>query len=126
MDYTETHLTSYRPIPDCVTRVTCGEARDSDLDVLDPNLVRTMDDFVWAAAQGAQMCGFLQEGLLTVEHDDPRPVSAAWIVRHFLGLLDAYLGVGDEGWREIIELSRRAADPIHRRISEHGREPSGE
>ncbi len=34
------------------------KARERDLDVMPPDLVRALDDFTWAAAQASQLCGF--------------------------------------------------------------------
>jgi hypothetical protein len=88
------------------------QARSRDLDVLEPGLVRGIDDFGWAAAQGLQLCALAQADWNTPPND-PRPVAAKLIVDYFQRFANAYFEAGDPGWREIVDLSRRGNDSYH-------------
>lgn len=96
--------------------------RERDLDLLPPDLVRTMDDFVWAAGQAAQLVGFSRaSGSSATQHGR---ISAALIVDHFERFVRTFFQDGSRGWREITDLSRRGNDEHHRNLAAATRAPT--
>jgi hypothetical protein len=149
LDYAETHMHTYRPMPgdvvglldqwrqdhdaedavredmddnrgrrvplivigavDLAKQVERTRARD--LDVLEPALVRAMDEFSWAAWQGLQLCDLAAIG--GNDPNDHRRVAAALIVNRLRELATVFFRYGRPVWREIPDLSRRGTDEHH-------------
>lgn len=86
-------------------------ARERDLDVMPPELVRAIDDFSWAAAQAIQLCEFGHHA--DADTADHFSTAAATVVQYWGAFARSYFDHGDSGWREIFELSRRAMDQVH-------------
>lgn len=148
LDYAETHIDNYRPIPDDVlvmldqwTADHAGEdhprgdlehlgrhgplilleaenlaerldrIRTRDLSVLEPDLVRALDDFLWAAGQGSLLATFQREpGAERARH---LHTAAGTVVAHFDRFARVFFSYGDTDWRRILELTRRANDEYH-------------
>jgi hypothetical protein len=85
-------------------------ARQRGLDVLEPALVRQIDDFAWAAVQASQLC------VLGDEMSENYRVAAGLVIDHFRDLAEAFFESGAEGWRQLPELSVRATDETHRHL----------
>jgi hypothetical protein len=85
--------------------------RERDLDVLEPDLVREIDDFGYAAAQAAQLSA-LARGTNTDLADTHR-VGAELIVDHFDRLARAYFRGGPAHWREILDITRSGFQEHH-------------
>lgn len=149
LDYAETHLHTYRPIPSDVLEMIgqwqadhssedaaredmdhrgrraplivleaielaqrLKHSRGQDLAVLEPSLIREIDDFIWAAGQADQLCAFgFASGMDAVQ---AHRTAAHLIVHHFQLLANVFPQFGASPWREIPELSRRANAGHHR------------
>ena len=85
--------------------------RQRDLDVLEPDLIREIDDFGWAAAQAAQNSA-LARGAKT-DLADAHRIGAGLIVDHFERLARAFFCYGSAAWREIHDLTRSGFQEHH-------------
>jgi hypothetical protein len=154
LDYAETHLANYRPIPDDVVEMLkqwrmdhdfedvprtdiddgaagkaplivleavmlargLDQARSRDLDILEPVLVREIDDFGDAARNALQLCTTSQAEW-NETGDDSRGTAADVIVRGFQRLVEVFFELDSSNrWRAISDLSRRGIDAHHSRL----------
>jgi hypothetical protein len=93
------------------------DLRDRNLDVLEPDLVGAIEDFQWAAAQASWGVYLgLELNYSADEQAATDRVHAATIVRTFKTFTVTYFRYGDHGWRQIMDLSRRANQEHHDRI----------
>jgi hypothetical protein len=89
------------------------ERRERDLDVLEPELVRAIEDFQRAVGGAVQLCGFLRAGLLQdpekAEHTALRSVAQGGA--DFAAVFEKY----GPSWMEILPLMKGSADEISAR-----------
>jgi hypothetical protein len=90
--------------------------RARDLDVLEPDLIRAIDDFGWHTAQATQLLGMAEQGLLNDRADTERV--ALMTVMQGAQQLTSALERYAPSWMTILEQTRAAAVEHSRRSGE--------
>lgn len=90
--------------------------RERDVDVLEPDLVRAIDDFGWQTGQAIQLLGMAEQGLLT-DKRDTEGVALMTVVQGAQQLAAA-LGRYAPTWMTIPELTRAGAAEHSRRSAD--------